>query len=85
MTNGICPNCKSKNIYKSQNTSWSNDGITIQVLGDKITEAFATEAYVCLDCRHFQMHVAEYSAAIFGKGKPFKESIEASSNWKRSN
>ncbi|KXK11145.1 MAG: hypothetical protein UZ14_CFX002002954 [Chloroflexi bacterium OLB14] len=85
MTNGICPNCGSKNIYKSENTSWSRDGLNIQALGDKVTEVFATESYLCLDCRHIQMHVAEYSAAIFGKGKSLKESIQASSNWKKVN
>lgn len=83
MINGTCPNCKSNNIYKSENTSWSGDGILVKALGDNVIESFATEAYVCLDCRHLQIHVAEYSAAIFGKGKHFKESIEASTNWKK--
>lgn len=83
MTNGICSACGSKNVYKSVNTSWSSDGITVRALGDKVTEVFATEAYLCVDCRHLEIYVAETAAAIFGKGKPLKESVEASDNWNR--
>ena len=83
MTNGICSNCGSKNIYKSENTSWSRDGISVQALGDKVTEVFATQAYLCLDCRKLEIYVDENSAAIFGKGKPLAESIQLSSNWKK--
>lgn len=83
MTNGTCSNCKSKNIYKSQNTSWSRDGITVSALGDKVTETFATEAYLCLDCRKLEIYVEEHAAAIFGKGKSLAEMIEASTNWKK--
>jgi len=83
MKNGICSNCNSKNIYKSENTSWSRDGITVSALGDNVTEAFATQAYLCIDCRKLEIYVDENSAAIFGKGKPLNESIQASSNWKK--
>ena len=83
MKNGVCTVCGSKNIYQSANSSWSRDGITVMALGDKVTEAFATEAYLCLDCRHLEVKVAEHAAAIFGKGKPLAESIRSSSNWKK--
>jgi len=83
MKNGTCSVCGSKNVYKSANTSWSRDGISVQALGDKVTEVFATEAYLCIDCRHIEMYVEENSAAIFGKGKPLAESIQASTNWKK--
>ena len=83
MINGTCSACGSKNVYKSANTSWSRDGIMVQALGDKVTEVFPTEAYLCIDCRHLEVYVAPESAAIFGKGKPLKESVELSANWKR--
>ena len=83
MTDGTCSACGSKNVYKSANTSWSQDGIMVQALGDTVTEIFPTEAYLCVDCRHLEIYVAETAAALFGKGKPLKESVEASENWKR--
>lgn len=83
MKDGICSVCGSKNVYKSANNSWSQDGITVKVLGDKVNEIFQTEAYVCLDCRHLEIHVEETAAAIFGKGKSLKEAIPASTNWKK--
>jgi hypothetical protein len=83
MKNGVCSACGSSNVYQSVNTSWARDGITVMALGDKITEAFATEAYLCIDCRHLDIQVAEHAAAIFGKGKSLTESIQASSNWKK--
>ena len=83
MKNGACVACGSKNVYKSENTSWSRDGITVMALGDKITEGFATEAYVCLDCRHLEILVAEEATAIFGKGIPLAQAIQGSTNWKK--
>lgn len=83
MKNGVCSVCGSKNVYQSVNTSWSRDGITVMALGDKMTEAFSTEAYLCLDCRHLEIQVAEHAAAIFGKGKTLTEAISESSNWKK--
>lgn len=83
MKNGVCLACGSKNLYKTVNTSWSRDGITVMALGDKVNEAFATEAYLCLDCRHLEIVVAEHAAAIFGKGKSLTESIQGSSNWSK--
>jgi hypothetical protein len=83
MKNGICPACGSKNVYKSENTSWSQDGILVKTLGDKVNELFPTEAYLCVDCRHLEIYVEERAAAIFGKGKSLKDAIEASENWKK--
>lgn len=78
-----CIACGSKNVYKSENTSWSQDGITVKALGDKVTEIFPTEAYLCIDCRHLEILVAEEAAAIFGKGMPLAQAIQASTNWKK--
>lgn len=83
MKNGVCIACDSNNVFQSVNSSWSRDGITVMALGDKVTEAFATEAYLCLDCPHLEIIVAETAAAIFGKCKSLTESIQASSNWKK--
>ena len=83
MKNGVCIACGSSNVYQSVNSSWSRDGVTVMALGDKITETFATESYLCLDCRHLEILVAEQAAAIFGKGKSLTESIQASTNWKK--
>lgn len=83
MKNGTCLACGSKNVYKSENTSWSRDGITVMTIGDKVHEGFATEAYLCLDCRHLEILVAESAAAIFGKGMSLTEAIQGSANWKK--
>lgn len=83
MKNGACPACGSKNVYQSVNTSWSQDGISVKAIGDKVNEIFPTEAYLCLDCRHLDIYVAESAAAIFGKGRSLVESVQASTNWKK--
>lgn len=83
MRNGVCTACGSHNVYKSANNSWSRDGINVTVIGDKVNEVFMTEAYACLDCRHLELLVEEHAAAIFGKGKAFKDVVPASTNWKK--
>jgi hypothetical protein len=83
MKNGTCSRCGSTQVYKSVNTSWSGDGITVKALGKKVTEVFPTEAYLCLDCRNLEIYVEETAAAIFGKGKSLAESIQSSDNWKK--
>ncbi|MFN8433093.1 MAG: hypothetical protein U0V18_03690 [Anaerolineales bacterium] len=83
MKNGTCTACGSHNVYKSANNSWYQSGIKVAVLGDKVNEVFMTEAYVCLDCRHLELVVEENAAAIFGKGKAFKDAVPASTNWKK--
>jgi hypothetical protein len=83
MREGICPKCGSKNVYRSVNNSWSSDGIAVKARGDQVNEVFGTEAFLCVDCRHLEIHVDENSAAFFGKGKPLKDSVAASSNWKK--
>lgn len=83
MKNGACLACGSQNVYKSENTSWSRDGVTVMTIGDKLNESFATEAYVCLDCRHLEILVAEHAAAIFGEGMPLAQAIQKSTNWKK--
>ena len=83
MKNGTCPKCGSTQIYRSTDNRWNGESITVKALGDKVTEVFATEAYLCLDCRNLEIYVGETSAAFFGKGKPLIESIQASDNWKK--
>jgi hypothetical protein len=83
MKNGTCLKCGSAQIYRSIDNSWNGDNITVKALGDKITEVFGTEAYLCLDCRSLEIYVKETSAAFFGKGKTLIEAIQASDNWKK--
>jgi hypothetical protein len=83
MKNGTCSKCNSTQIYRSIDNSWGGDSITVRVLGDKVTEVFATEAYLCLDCRNLKIYVKDTSAALFGKGRTLIESIQASDNWKK--
>lgn len=83
MKNGTCSKCGSTQIYRSTQSTWAGNGITVKALGEKVTEVFATEAYLCLDCRNLETYVAETSAALFGKGKSLIDSIQASDNWEK--
>jgi hypothetical protein len=83
MKNGTCSKCGSTQIYKSIDTTWTGHGTTVKALGEKITEVFSTEAYLCLGCRNLEIYVLETSAVFFGKGKTLIESIQASDNWKK--
>jgi predicted nucleic-acid-binding Zn-ribbon protein len=80
MKNNTCSKCSSTQIYRSIDETWAGNGTTVKAPGEKVTEVFATEAYLCLDCRHLEIYVKETSAASFGTGKPLTESIQASDN-----
>ena len=80
MKAGTCPRCGSKEIYTSN--SPFPDSIFVKSSTSSI-ETFPTYAYLCVDCGHLEIYVSDTAVALFGKGKPLKESIPDSSNWEK--
>ena len=80
MKNGKCPNCGSTEIYVSRSPLTEN--LTVKA-ATKNTDVFATEAYLCLECRKMEVYAQEISATLFGKGKTIKDCIPNSENWKK--
>lgn len=76
-----CSKCGSSNVYKNVGSSWHQDGIVIQTVGNgSFNDLFQTEALLCLDCRNLDIQVLE-TTTLYGTQKKLVESIPASTNW----
>ena len=58
MKNGICPNCKSKEVYKTD-FSPLQAGSSLLGLYNPKGNNFPLEVYLCAKCGHVEMNVAE--------------------------
>ena len=79
MVNGKCPHCGSTEVYVSDNPFHD----TFMVKTEAGSDLFATQCYLCLNCRAMEMHAAERSPSLFGKSAVLSAEVPKSTNWKK--
>ncbi len=78
MVNGKCPHCGSTEIYVSKDPFHE-----VFPIKTESGDYFNVHCYLCLGCRAMELHAAERSQSLFGKGKSFLDVIPKSSIWKK--
>ncbi len=79
MKDGKCTHCNSTDVYVSDDPFY--DSFTVK--SDAGPDLFSIRCYLCLNCRTMEFEASENSAVIFGKGKPLRNELPKSSNWKK--
>jgi hypothetical protein len=76
-----CSKCGSTNVYTNVGTTWQQNGVVIQTIGNnRFSDLFQTNAFLCLDCRNLDIEVLE-TTTMYGKQNTLAESIQTSRNW----
>jgi len=60
MRNGICPKCRSKNIYMRKNgiqVGENSGGVFVHT--STMTRVTPIEAYICVDCGYFENFITD--------------------------
>ena len=59
MRNGLCPKCRSRNVYVKENGVKIGEYSGVYVYTSMITKSSPLESYICADCGYFENFIAD--------------------------